>query len=125
MMNLWPGITVDEWLGHYDGRTPLRAEYEYVKYYPNGVPQNTPTPNPTSTPTPTPTKNVSINKGDVNGDGYVDSTDCTLYKRYLLRKIREFPVNDLRVADLNNDGYIDSTDLTLMKRYILRKIPGF
>nr|APX61206.1 GFP::LicBM3 [synthetic construct] len=36
MMNLWPGIGVDEWLGRYDGRTPLQAEYEYVKYYPNG-----------------------------------------------------------------------------------------
>jgi len=47
MMNLWPGIGVDEWLGRYDGRTPLQAEYEYVKYYPNGVPQDNPTPTPT------------------------------------------------------------------------------
>lgn len=40
MMNLWPGIGVDDWLGPFDGRTPLTAEYEYVKYYPNGFPGN-------------------------------------------------------------------------------------
>lgn len=129
MMNLWPGITVDEWLGRYDGKTPLQAEYEYVRYYPDGFPKDTPTPTqkPTPTPTqkPTPTSTSSINKGDVNGDGSVDSTDVTLYKRYLLRKIKELPVNDLGVADLNNDGSIDSTDLTLIKRFILHKIPGF
>ena len=32
MMNVWPGTGVDEWLGHYDGKTPLTARYEYVSY---------------------------------------------------------------------------------------------
>ena len=30
MMNLWPGIGVDDWLEPFNGRTPLTAEYEYV-----------------------------------------------------------------------------------------------
>ncbi len=121
MMNLWPGIGVDGWLGPYDGKTPLTAEYEYVKYYPDGVPQNTPTPTPTSTPTPT--NGIGFRKGDVNGDGAVNSTDYAAYKRYILRIINQFPVNDLRVADLNDDGKIDSTDLSKLKRYLMRVIP--
>ncbi|HHV29266.1 beta-glucanase [Acetivibrio mesophilus] len=130
MMNLWPGIGVDGWLGAYDGKTPLKAEYEYVKYYPDGVPQGTPTPTPTpkhtATPsnTPTPTKGSSILKGDVNGDGKVNSTDYSIYKRYLLKIIDKFPVDDLRVTDLNNDGKIGSTDLTILKRYLLQIIPN-
>lgn len=33
MMNVWPGIGVDDWLKPYDGTTPLKAEYEYMYYY--------------------------------------------------------------------------------------------
>lgn len=51
--------------------------------------------------------------GDLNGDNSLDSTDLTLLKRYLLRKIFDFPVeDDLKSADLNGDGEINSTDLT-------------
>ena len=32
MMNTWPGRGVDEWLAHYDGRTPLTARYQWVTY---------------------------------------------------------------------------------------------
>ncbi len=32
MMNAWPGTGVDEWLAHYDGRTPLEAHYQWVTY---------------------------------------------------------------------------------------------
>ena len=126
MMNLWPGITVDEWLGPYDGRTPLRAEYEYVRYYPEGFPQSTPThsPTPTKASTPTPTPNYSVKKGDVNGDGSVDSLDISLYKRFILRKIGELPVKDYYIIDVNGDGSVDSLDLSLVKRFVLRKIPS-
>ncbi len=31
-MNLWPGITVDSWLGAYNGATPLYAYYDWVAY---------------------------------------------------------------------------------------------
>lgn len=59
--------------------------------------------------------------GDLNGDDEVNSTDLTLLKRRLLRKIDKFDVPDTH-ADLNIDGSIDSSDLTILKRYLLRKI---
>ncbi|MED4187384.1 family 16 glycosylhydrolase, partial [Halalkalibacterium halodurans] len=35
MMNLWPGVGVDEWTGVFDGdNTPLHADYEWVRYTP-------------------------------------------------------------------------------------------
>ncbi|GIO37715.1 beta-glucanase [Paenibacillus antibioticophila] len=34
MMNLWNGTGVDEWLGPYDGASPLTASYEWVKFTP-------------------------------------------------------------------------------------------
>ena len=32
MMNTWPGITVDEWLQPFNGKTPLSAHYQWVTY---------------------------------------------------------------------------------------------
>ena len=32
MMNVWPGIGVDEWLKAYNGNTPLTARYQWVTY---------------------------------------------------------------------------------------------
>ncbi len=32
MMNTWNGIGVDGWLNAYDGKTPLTAEYQWVKF---------------------------------------------------------------------------------------------
>ncbi|MBE5967287.1 MAG: glycosyl hydrolase family protein [Lachnospiraceae bacterium] len=32
MMNVWPGTGVDNWLKPYNGRTPLQAEYDWIKY---------------------------------------------------------------------------------------------
>ncbi len=127
MMNLWPGIGVNEWLGSYDGKTPLKAEYEYVKYYPNGFSQSTPVPIHTPIPTPTATPNYgSAKKGDVNGDGNVDSTDYAMHKKYLLGTISTFPSsNGLNAADVNSDGQINSTDYAMIKRYILGIIAHF
>lgn len=34
MLNIWPGIGVDEWLGAYDGKTNLTASYDWVAYDP-------------------------------------------------------------------------------------------
>jgi Beta-glucanase/Beta-glucan synthetase len=34
MMNLWPGIGVDSWLGAYDGKTPITASYDWMAYDP-------------------------------------------------------------------------------------------
>ena len=32
MMNVWPGITVDDWLKPFNGNTPLTARYQWVTY---------------------------------------------------------------------------------------------
>lgn len=32
MMNLWPGIGVDEWLEPFDGNVPLTASYDWMRY---------------------------------------------------------------------------------------------
>jgi hypothetical protein len=64
--------------------------------------------------------------GDVNGDGEINSTDLTVLRRYLLKKIKELQISDdLWSADLNGDNVIDSTDYTLLKRYILKYIKRF
>ena len=64
--------------------------------------------------------------GDVNGDGSVNSTDITYVKRYLLRRIKDFPYEKgLTAGDVDGDGAVNSTDLTYMKRYILRVISVF
>jgi beta-glucanase (GH16 family) len=34
MLNLWPGIGVDSWLGAYNGATPINAYYDWVAYDP-------------------------------------------------------------------------------------------
>jgi hypothetical protein len=73
-----------------------------------------------------PVTTIDILLGDLNYDGEVNSTDCTILKRYILRKIDiGSDPNFLTAADVNRDGSVDSTDLTLIKRYILRKIKSF
>nr|WP_278487422.1 glycoside hydrolase family 16 protein [Streptococcus equinus] len=32
MMNVWPGIGVDDWLDPYDGKTPLYGHYDWIHY---------------------------------------------------------------------------------------------
>ncbi|HEX9058978.1 MAG TPA: carbohydrate-binding protein [Clostridia bacterium] len=76
----------------------------------------------TSTPTPTPTPTPKLNYGDINGDGKINSTDCSALKRYLLTGA---PAVDVKVSDLNGDGQVNSTDYALLKRYILGIITEF
>lgn len=64
--------------------------------------------------------------GDLNADGYIDSTDCTLMNRYLLHIINDFPSeSDIWVSDVNGDWSIDSTDYVLLKRFVLNIISEF
>jgi endo-1,4-beta-xylanase len=62
--------------------------------------------------------------GDLNGDDSVDSTDVTMMKRFLLKKLDLSETARIN-ADVNTDGSVDSTDLTLIKRYVLKKIDSF
>lgn len=58
MLNLWPGTGVDSWLGAYNGATPVKAYYDWVKF----------TPGTTSTPTnPTNAQDFKLNAWQYNG----------------------------------------------------------
>ncbi|WP_019678375.1 family 16 glycosylhydrolase, partial [Ruminococcus flavefaciens] len=46
MMNAWPGLTVDDWLKAFNGRTPLTAHYQWVTYNKNGVQHSSQGQNP-------------------------------------------------------------------------------
>lgn len=32
MMNVWPGVGVDQWLKPFDGKVPLEAQYDWIQY---------------------------------------------------------------------------------------------
>lgn len=67
---------------------------------------------------------VQVIYGDLNEDGFVDSTDITLMKRENMNII-QLSGNALIAADLDGDGDVNSTDLTLLKRYVLKIIDIF
>lgn len=55
MLNLWPGIGVDGWLGKFRYASPVKAEYDWVKFTPlNKLPASGLPPAPASTPIVTP-----------------------------------------------------------------------
>ncbi|HPD00169.1 MAG TPA: carbohydrate-binding protein, partial [Acetivibrio sp.] len=71
-----------------------------------------------------PMSSTDIIYGDLNDDKSVDSTDVTMMKRFLLKKL-DLSETARTNADVNKDGSVDSTDLTLIKRYVLKKIDSF
>lgn len=74
--------------------------------------------------------------GDVNGDGYIDSTDISLasdlvgeslYFDSTQEKILDgyFTTLELLRADVNGDGYVTSDDVDLITQYVNRSINSF
>ncbi|MDP4180020.1 MAG: family 16 glycosylhydrolase, partial [Bacillota bacterium] len=117
MMNLWPGITVDSWLGAYDGRTPLSAYYEYARYSKDGytppsatpTQTNTPTPTRTNTPTSTNTPTNMIIVEDVNGDRTVNMADVILLAVSFNAILGDSKFNIK--CDINKDNVINMSDV--------------
>ncbi len=111
--------TGDKFIG-LDHQIPLGSKgITVTEYYGIKVPTPTP-PGVTPTPvkvTPTPTSPVGTLKGDVNGDGKVNSTDASILKRIILDTYTGSYNKDN--ADMNGDGKINSTDVSLLKRNIL------
>ena len=62
--------------------------------------------------------------GDINGDGYSNTTDLNSIKDHILRKTVLTGIKFL-ASDISEDGYTNTTDLNLVKNYILRKITSF
>ncbi|HEX3029224.1 MAG TPA: carbohydrate-binding protein [Clostridia bacterium] len=68
-------------------------------------------------------KGSTTKVGDLNGDTFVDAMDFALLKMYLIKSIKDFPVeNDLVAADLNGDKAIDALDFAVFKQYLLGTI---
>ncbi|MEJ6952393.1 glycosyl hydrolase family 8 [Natronospora cellulosivora (SeqCode)] len=63
-----------------------------------------------------------VQKGDINGDGVIDSRDVLLLQRYVIGQIDNIPYE---AADLNNDNTINALDITLLQRYVLGIIDSF
>ncbi|WP_172406026.1 cellulase family glycosylhydrolase [Acetivibrio mesophilus] len=105
-----------------DHQIPLGSNgITVTEYYGGHIPETSPTT--TITPLPTPSSSPEIEKGDVNADGKVNSTDITWIKRFLLKIIEDFPAPTGRqAADMNNDGKINSTDMSILRRKILKMI---
>ena len=63
---------------------------------------------------------VTVNLGDVNGDGNKDAIDFAYLKKALLTQDN----SSINVAnsDLNKDGAIDAVDFALLKSFLLGKI---
>lgn len=82
----------------------------------------TPTKTPAITPTPAKTSPVVI-KGDVDGNGAVNSIDFGYMRMYLLGMISKFPTSDpdmgYKGADINSDGTVNSIDLGYMRQILL------
>ncbi len=61
---------------------------------------------------------VTLKKGDVNGDGLINSTDFMQIRRYYLG-IFTFTDEQLQAGDVNNDGKVNSTDFMQVRRHFL------
>lgn len=59
---------------------------------------------------------MSYARGDVNGDGYVNSDDSIYLLRYTLSPSR-YPIN--QSGDMNGDGYVNSDDAIYLLRHTL------
>lgn len=57
-------------------------------------------------------------KGDVNGDGKINSLDVLKLQRYLLN-LETMSEKGKLAADLNGDGKVNSQDLLLLQKKIL------
>ncbi|MGB4492562.1 MAG: cellulase family glycosylhydrolase [Halanaerobiales bacterium] len=60
--------------------------------------------------------------GDLNDDGYINSSDYTLLRRYLLNLSSDI---NSGVADLNGDRKVNSSDYILLRRYLLGMLDSF
>ncbi len=59
-----------------------------------------------------------ITKGDVNGDGTINSTDFMQVRRHFLN-LYAIPADKQAAADVNQDGNINSTDFMQIRRHFL------
>jgi len=59
---------------------------------------------------------LSIQLGDINGDGNIDVVDVVNMVNYILDDTPDF---DIQLGDMNADGYVDVVDIVLLINLIL------
>lgn len=64
--------------------------------------------------------NLTREKGDVNGDGKITSSDYVLIKNYIMGN-NQLDEKSKIYADYNGDGKITSSDYVLIKNYIMER----
>ena len=64
------------------------------------------------------TGDTTVNKGDVNKDGRITSSDYVLIKNYIMGT-NSLDETAKQAADYNLDGKITSSDYVLIKDYIM------
>ncbi len=57
-------------------------------------------------------------KGDISGNGGIDSSDYIMSKRYVLGTFALDEVQ-IKMGDVNNDGSLNATDYLMLKRHVL------
>uniref|UniRef100_UPI000A73EBA1 dockerin type I repeat-containing protein n=1 Tax=Clostridium sp. NkU-1 TaxID=1095009 RepID=UPI000A73EBA1 len=76
------------------------------------------TSSPQQTQAPAAGQSSSNAKGDINGDGKINSLDVLKLQRYLLN-LETISEKGKLAADLNGDGKVNSQDLLLLQKKIL------
>ena len=66
--------------------------------------------------------NAQTLRGDVNGDGKINSTDALLILQSATGVVN-LTDNQKKLADVNGDGKVNAVDLTLVRKY-LANFPG-
>jgi beta-glucanase (GH16 family) len=124
MMNHWPGIGVDDWLGPFDGQTPQYAYYDWFSYTQNGPgPVVTPTPVVTPRPvTPRPVTPQPHLKGDVDGNWIVNIVDALKTAQYSVGLIPQG--FNVAAADVDNNGVVNIVDALKIAQYYVGLIPN-
>ena len=67
---------------------------------------------------------MPILKGDVNGDGVIDSADLQLIAQHIVNTTT-LSGDDFLAADVNASGTVDSADLQLVAQYLVGTIVEF
>ena len=63
-------------------------------------------------------------RGDVDGDGWINTTDARLTLQFAVDKL-SLSEKEQAFADVNGDGNVDTTDARLILQYAVGKIDSF